>query len=185
MNKALTIALAVFGLIGVSLAQAAPIVTISPTGGLPNGAGPGGTDLHIFNINPNGTVFDTIDFNFTAGIGTLLGENVPAIVEFSPAGTVANTDVLGLNTVALGWSILVSSDTPTEFAAAGGPLGLDITDPVDFVQLVATEPMNGFWQIRFADNGVLVNSQGGILWPEPSCAVLALVGLCCLGRRRW
>ena len=169
-----------------SLVQSAPIVTISPTGPWPNGAAPGGNDLYVFNIDPDGTVFDTIDITFEASTGSFAGENVPAVVEFTPAGTSANTDVLGLNTVALGWSILVGADTPTLFNAAGGPLGQDIVAPVDFAQIVPS----GFlyrinWTINFADNGVLVGSQSGIIpVPEPSTAMLALFGLCFFGKHR-
>ena len=185
MCKKTVIAQVVFTLLGASVAQATPIITLS-NNGLPPGDGPtpGGNDLYVFNTDPNGTVFDTIDVTIVATVGTFVGENNPAIVWFSPPGG-DETDFLGLNTVALGWSLLVSSDTPTLLAGAGGPLGQDITVPVDLVQIAVPPGFRGTYTFNFADNGVLVDTQSGI-WPipEPASAVLALMGFSLIGGRR-
>ena len=180
MLKKSLAAVAVLAVLGASFAQATPIVTLNPSGALPNGAGAGGDDLYVFNINPNGFVFDTIDITFTATSGSMNTDGNPAVVEFAPAGTNQNTDVLGLGTVALGWSVLVGSDTPGLFNAAGGPLGQDIGLPVDFAQISANPGSAGTWTVNFADNGGLVDSQSGI-WGIPEPATLALFGLGLVG----
>lgn len=151
--------------------QSAPLITIKPTGHVQNMAGPDGNSLYIFNIDPNGTVFDTIGIEFRATSGTMLGENVANILELSPAGTNANTDILGLNTIAVGWSVLNSIDSPTEFQAAGGPLGQDIIEPVDIAQIVAPYDSYGTYTFNFSKVGTLVHaisgSWGGVSTDNP------------------
>lgn len=157
--------------------HAAPIITVTPSGPLPNGASNGGNDLYVFNINPNGAVFDIVDVTFVVeGGGGFVGENIAGVYEFTPAGS-DNTDVLGLNTVALGWTVLNDADDPTFFTSAGGPLGLDIVAPVDYAQIVAVPGSFGTWRIRFADNGVALTPQSGV-WGIPEPGTFALLGLC-------
>ena len=158
-----------------TLVQAQPVVTVTPHLGV------GGFDYYVFHVDPAGVAMDTIDMTITTFSATFVGENVPAVVEFSSPATVPNTDVLGLGTVALGWSILTTSDSPTLLAAAGGPLGLNITAPVDFAQVVFPEGALALCglsaQFNFADNGTLVGSTTLLFaWPEPSSLLLLISG---------
>jgi len=157
-------------------AQAAPIVTVT------QGLTLAGNDLFVFNVNPNGTVLDTIDITLTSTSGFAQTEMAPGVVLFSPAGTADDTDVLGLNTVALGWSILGTLDDVNNFAAAGGPLGSDIPNPLDFAQAVflGNGIGSGEYTFNFADNGSLVGSVSGSFGnavPEPSTLALGCISL--------
>ena len=168
----LTIALA-------TVSQAAPIVTVT------EGTSTGGNDLYTFNIDPNGTVLDTIDITLTATTGAFMGENVVAVTEFVTGAD--NTDVLGINTTAIGWSILMTQDSTTTLAGAGGPLGQNITAPVDFAQAVfpAGSGNLGHYVFNFADDGSLVGSiEGDFGVPEPSTMLMASMGLLGLAFRR-
>jgi len=166
-------------------AQAAPIVTVNP------GLTGSGNDVFVFNVDPNGTTYDTIDITLTSASGFVQAENTPGVVLFAPAGLSDDTDVLGLNTVALGWSILGTFDDANTFAAAGGPLGSDIFAPVDFAQAVfaGNGVGSGHYEFNFADNGNLVGNTSGDFGntiPEPGTLALGFLGLlgAFVGRRR-
>ena len=180
-NFALIIAFVASLVLGASFAQAAPIITVTP------GVTGGGNAYYVFNVNPNGTVMDTIDLKLTTSDGFIHTEMDPSVVLFTAAGTTDDTDVLGLNTVAAGWSILGSADDANEFAASGGPLGADIASSVDFAQAVMAPTGMGVYLFQFAAAGELVGTatdEFGI--PEPgtmALAGIALIGLAA-GRRR-
>ena len=177
-KKALVLACAVV-MLGAVAAQAAPIVIVL------EGTTTGGNDLYTFNIDPNGTVFDTIDIVMNSPEGGFLGNYIVGAVLFAPGGG-DETDVLGLNTVAMGWQILETADSPTDYAAAGGPLGLNITAPLDFAQAALAPGTTGTYVVSFADDGQLVGSvEGTMPVPEPtSLALLCLSGLALAFRRR-
>ena len=115
----------------------------------------------VFNIDPDGVTFDTIEIELAATNEIFLGTYNTALVNFSAKGTSDETDILGLNTTAMGWSILGSVDTATDFSAAGGPLGSDILAPVDFAQAVMPDGGTGTYIFRFADDGSQVSELSG------------------------
>lgn len=121
----------------------------------------------VFNINPNGVTFDTIEIELAATNEIFLGTYNPAQTNFAAKGTTDETDVLGLNTVAVGWSILGTTDTDTAFSAAGGPLGSDILAPIDFAQAVMPDGGTGTYIFRFADDGSQVSELTGTFGGTP------------------
>lgn len=181
MKTALTLTAATA--LGLS-ASAAPIVTVSPFN-------VGGNDFFVFNVDPNGEVIDTINVEFVATSGSFLNtENAPATVLFAPATTSADTDILGLSTVATGLTVVGDEDSSSRFAAAVASLGGTISAPLDVAQVVLNDASvdGGTYSIRFANQGSEVGSavtgSFGVPVPEPTSMAMLVIGGWFMSRRR-
>ena len=167
--------------IGLS-SQAAPIVTVTPSN-------VGGVDYFLFNVDPNGEVIDTIDIEFIATSGSFLNtENVPGNALFAGATTTADTDVLGLSTVATGLTFVGDEDSNTRFSAAITNLGGTISAPLDVAQVAVADAgiSGGDYTFRFARLGSLVGGpeSGAFGVPEPGSLALLTIGALAVTRRR-
>jgi len=164
-------------------AQAQPVISVTQ-------GDAAGSDAFVFNIDPNGFAFDTINIEINALAGSLAQtETTPAVTNFTPALTTADTDILGLNTVALGQSYVGAEDSENRFAGALATLGGTFQSPADFLQVTLADASSegATYQFRFALNGDEVGQaqSGTIGVPEPgSLALLGLGGLALLRRRR-
>lgn len=194
MKTLCSIICAVLVLFASSAALATPIITVNgvPSDGplAPADVSTGGLDLYTFAIDNSTSqdAYDTINVSIVPDGGFLFNnlENVGGVLNFQAGND--DTDFLGINTVAIGLTLVGVVDENTELSGVITTFGGFPTDQLNnpFAQVVVQPGAMGSIRVDFALAGqnVLEPVLGRFGIPEPGTIALAGIGLVGMIARR-